>query len=103
MRLLLLLILIGVGAYFTVPTRQAHESAAQEFLQNYVPAEAANVPWLDNLISSAKGMIAGQGRYETFYVFSKFTMDTPGAAYVECYGAFTMVRCQEVAPGAQTS
>lgn len=101
MRILLLLILIGVGAYFTVPTRQAHETAAQEFLQNYVPAEAQNVPWLEGLISTAKGWVAGQGRYERYYVFSKYTMDTPGAAYIECYGAFTYVQCQETTPAAR--
>ena len=30
MRLLLFLLLVGAGAYFTVPTRAAHEEAARE-------------------------------------------------------------------------
>ena len=41
-------------------------------------------------------MAAGQGRYESFFVASKYTVDMPGAAYLECYGAFTLVQCRKV-------
>jgi len=44
-------------------------------------------------------MMAGQGRYETYYLASKYTLDTPGAAYLECWGAFTIVQCRRVDRG----
>lgn len=107
MRLLLLLIVIGVGAYFTVPTREAHEEAARAFMQARAEAQTAAIEQqapglsLDGVVDFVTGMIAGQGRYESFYLASKYTMDLPGAAYLECYGAFTLMRCQEVDRAAQ--
>jgi hypothetical protein len=104
MRVLLLLILVGVGAYFTVPARAAHEAAAQAFLEGRAPGETRESGInLDSIIGYVKGMMAGEGRYENFYLVSKFTLDTPGADYVECWGAFTLVRCEEVTPGAAES
>ncbi|MCR6646195.1 MAG: hypothetical protein NVV62_17595 [Terricaulis sp.] len=101
MRLLLLLIIAGVAAYFTVPQRAAHEEAAAAFLEGREPGEArgAGGVTLDSVIGYVKGMLAGEGRYENYYLASKFTLDTPGAAYVECWGAFTQVQCREVTPG----
>ena len=51
---------------------------------------------LDSLVDFATGMIAGQGRYETYVLTSKFTVDAPGSAYIECWGAFTLVQCRQV-------
>lgn len=106
MRLLLLLILIGVGAYFTVPTREAHEAAAQTFLEEKAQEQGlrrAEAPApgvsLDSVVDFVTGMVAGQGRYESYYLASKYTVDTPGSAYLECYGAFTLVRCSEAGAG----
>lgn len=101
MRILLLLVLAGVAAYFTVPAREAHEEAARAFLEGRAPGEARGEGGitLDSVIGYVKGMLAGEGRYENYYLASKFTLDTPGAAYVECWGAFTWVKCQEVTPG----
>lgn len=108
MRLLLLLILAGVGAYFTVPTREAHEAAARAFLEQHAGAPAAegaqapetSAPFsLDSVVDFVTGMVAGQGRYESFYLASKYTLDLPGANYLECYGAYTLVRCSEASSG----
>jgi hypothetical protein len=101
MRFLLLLLLIGAAAYFTVPTREAHEASARAFLEARTEEQTqgieAQLPGmsLDGVVDFFTGMVAGQGRYETFYVASKFTADLPGSAYIECYGAFTVVRCSE--------
>jgi hypothetical protein len=99
MRVLLLLLLVGAAACFTVPTRAAHEEAAHAYLeaQAQIPAEAQQQAGLsiDSVVDYVTGMLAGQGRYENFYVMSKYTVDMPGAAYLECYGAFTMVRCSD--------
>ncbi|MBX9745335.1 MAG: hypothetical protein K2X34_00440 [Hyphomonadaceae bacterium] len=110
MRLLLLLILAGVGAYFTVPTREAHEAAARAYLEQQAGVAPAESPEqaqpegqpfsLDSVVDFVTGMMAGQGRYERFYVVSKYTLDLPGVNYLECYGAYTLVRCSEAsAPG----
>lgn len=99
MRLLLLLVLIGAAAYFTVPTRAAHEEAARVHLEGMAqgaPAAGQQQGFsLDNVVDYVTGMLAGQGRYESFYVMSKYTVDMPGASYLECYGAFTIVRCAD--------
>lgn len=100
MRLLLILILAGVAAYFTVPTREAHEAAARVVLEGERAPSADGGLTLDDVVGYVKGMMAGEGRYENFYLVSKYTVDMPGASYVECYGAFTLVQCREVAPGA---
>ncbi len=105
MRLLLLLIIIGAGAYFTVPAREVHEEAARAFMQAQTQEQTTAVQQqtglsLDSVVDYVTGMVAGQGRFETFYVASKYTVDMPGAAYIECWGAFTQVRCQKVDRGA---
>ena len=101
MRLLLLLILIGAAAYFTVPARDAHEEAARVFMQAEAQEQTGAVEQntgisLDSVVDFVTGMVAGQGHYETYYVASKFTVDMPGAAYLECWGAFTLVQCRRV-------
>ena len=101
MRVLLLLILAGVGAYFTVPARDAHEEALRAFMQTQTQENTAEVERqtglsLDSIVDFATGMIAGQGRYENFVLASKFTVDAPGSAYIECWGAFTFVQCRQV-------
>jgi hypothetical protein len=111
-RFLLLLVIIGVAAYFTVPTREAHEAAAQAFLEGKAQeqglaggADQAPAPGLslDGVVDFVTGMVAGQGRYESWYVASKYTVDMPGSAYLECYGAFTFVRCSEAGSDAAAS
>lgn len=100
MRLLLLLLIAAAVAYFTVPTREAHEEAARAFLQSHQPAAATESALsVEQLVGYAKGLLAGQGRYENYYVLSRYSVDMPGAAYLECYGVYTLVRCSEVAPG----
>ena len=101
MRLLLLLILAGVGAYFTVPPREAHESALRAFMESAAREDTAEVERqtglsLDSIVDFATGMFAGQGRYDNYGLVSKFTVDAPGSAYVECWGAFTLVQCRRV-------
>jgi len=101
MRILLLLIVAGVAAYFTVPARDAHEAAARAFLEAQADADTAEAQRqtgvsLDSIVDFATGFMAGQGRYESYFVASKFTVDAPGAAYVECWGAFTLVQCRRV-------
>ena len=101
MRVLLLLLLAGVGAYFTVPTRDAHEAALRAFMEAQTQQTTEDVQRQtgishDSIVDFATGMLAGQGRYENYLVASKFTVDAPGSAYMECWGAFTLVQCRQV-------
>jgi hypothetical protein len=94
MRLLMVLLIAAVAAYFTVPTRAQHEAQARAAMQAYHPGAEAEHFSLDDVVGYAKGMFAGQGSYQNYYVASRYTADMPGPEYVECYGAFTIVRCQ---------
>lgn len=101
MRVLLLLIIVGLAAYFTVPARAAHEEAARALMQASAQERTQQIEQqagisLDSIVDFATGFIAGQGRYENYYVASKFTADMPGSAYLECWGAFTFVQCRPV-------
>ena len=101
MRILLLLIILGVAAFMTTPTREAHEEAARAFMEQEAQQQTGAVEQntglsLDSVVDFVTGFVAGQGRYETYYVASKFTVDMPGAAYLECWGAFTQVQCRRV-------
>lgn len=101
MRLLLLLILVGAAAYFTNPTRAAHEAQARVTLAAYRPNQTTGRGDLfENATGFVRGMAAGQGSYQSFYVASRYTVDMPGVQYLECFGAYTMVRCQVADPGA---
>ena len=105
MRMLLLLILIGAAAYFTVPARETHEAAARAFMEAEAQEQTGETPAeagisLDGIVDFVTGFVAGQGRYENYYVASKFSVDMPGAAYLECWGAFTQVQCRRVDRGA---
>jgi len=94
MRLLILLLVAGVGAYFTVPAQAAHEEAARVLLDARTPApDLTQDISLDDVIGYVKGAVAGQGRYEKWFVASRYTADLAGPEYIECYGAFTLVRC----------
>jgi hypothetical protein len=96
MRLILLVLIAGVAAYFTVPARAAFETQARAVIAGHHPSGAPqdNGFSLDEVVGFAKGMIAGQGEYQSYYVFARYTADMPGADYLECYGAFTIVKCQ---------
>lgn len=97
MRLLLLLIIAGIAAWYTNPTRDAHEEQARVLLDEGAPAPSAGFT-LDDVIGYAKGMLAGEGRYESYFLASKYTVDMPGSSFVECYGAYTFVNCRVVEP-----
>lgn len=100
-RLLLLLVVIGVAGYFTNPTEAVHQAQAQAALQ----ANADNAGQTGNVlekigekVGAVIDQLGGEGRYETFYVASKYTLELPTGSHVECYGAFTMVKCTVINP-----
>lgn len=99
MRFLLLLLIAGVAAHYTIPTRAQHEAAARVYLEANPPSASADTLSVDSVVDFVRGMMAGQGSFESYYVFSKYSADLPGSAFLECYGAFTLVQCRTVSPG----
>jgi hypothetical protein len=94
MRILLLLIVAAVAAYFTKPDRAAHEAKAQIALEAPQAEDADRPDIINDVVGAVKGAFAGEGRFEDFYLFTKYSVDAPGSDFVECYGAFTQVICQ---------
>jgi hypothetical protein len=97
-RLLLLLIVAGVAGYFTNPTQAAHEAKARAAIDSKADTAGEKGDVVEQVTGYIKGALAGEGRYENFYVGSKYTLNMPGSSYVECYGAFTLVQCSVVEP-----
>jgi alpha-beta hydrolase superfamily lysophospholipase len=62
MRILLVLLIAAIAAYFTVPTRAQHEAEARAAIQNYHPSAEAQHFSLDDVVGYAKGMFAGARR-----------------------------------------
>jgi hypothetical protein len=98
-RLLAIIILLGVVAFYTKPGPEAHETKARAVAEapRNPEAEGAGAV-LDEVVGFAKGLFAGEGRYEDFYLASHYTADLPGSDYVECWGAFAYVHCSVVEP-----
>lgn len=101
MRLLFLLLIAAVTAYYTNPERAEHEASARAALQAYTPTEAPDDGLsIDDVVAFVQGAMAGEGRYENFFLASKYSVDMPGSNFMECYGAFTFVQCSVKEPGA---
>ena len=93
LRLIGLLAIIAVAAYFTRPTEAALHAAADAKLRNVTDAAVHNVDLggtLGGLAAQASG-----GKYENFYMASRYSSpaDKP---LVECWGVFTQSICNKV-------
>ncbi|HVZ99278.1 MAG TPA: hypothetical protein VG841_03065 [Caulobacterales bacterium] len=100
--LLLLIVMAGVGAYFTKPDRAAHERAAEAALRQARDA-AASAFDIGGVLNLGVAGLAGEGRYEDFYLASKYTLRVEGRDVMQCWGAFAQVRCMPAAPTAAAS
>ena len=81
----IILILAGIGAYFTKPEEAAMREAANAVLQD--PGSISEV------IESGVTTIAGDRAYSNYYVAAKYDVTLDGAPVVNCWGAFKQVRC----------
>src|SRR5262245_43464785 len=88
-RLLFLLIIVaGVAGYFTRPGEPAMRTAAEAVLND--PAT------LGQLMQGVGAAVAGQRRFDDYYVATKYVVNIGEDPVVECWGAFTQTRCTRV-------
>ncbi|HVY84998.1 MAG TPA: hypothetical protein VG943_07685 [Caulobacterales bacterium] len=83
--ILVLLVIAAVAGYFTRPTEDAMRSAANEVLGNP-----------QNVSQGLQGLgatLAGDRHYDNYYVAAKYTVSLDDKPVVECWGAFTQVKC----------
>jgi hypothetical protein len=83
--LLLLIVIAGVGAYFTRPTEATMREAAEAVL-----GEPQN---LRQGFESIGAAIAGDRLYTNYYLAAKYTVTLDSEPLVTCWGAFTQVQC----------
>jgi hypothetical protein len=88
-RLLFLLIIVaGVAGYFTRPDEPKMRTAAEAVLND--PAT------LGQLMEGVGAAVAGQRRFDDYYVATKYVVTIGENPVVECWGAFTQTRCTRV-------
>ncbi len=90
--LLLLLVMAGVGGYFTKPTEAQHREAALAMLESLQGEAISNID-LGALIEASLARFGDEGRFQDYYVASRYTVEVNDRAVADCWGAFTQVRC----------
>jgi len=97
LRLVLLLIIVaGVAGYFTRPEEAAMREAANAVLSQSAENAAENLD-LPNLAENAATQLAGDRAYTNYYVAAKYDVSLDGQPVVNCWGAFTQVKCDRAA------
>lgn len=93
--LLLLIVMAGVAGYFTKPDEAAHKAAAEAAFAQAREAAISNLD-LGAMIDITTADFASSGVYQDFYVASTYAVAEGGETLMNCYGAFTQVRCSFV-------
>lgn len=86
--LVMLIIVAGVAGYFTRPAQPALEQAATALLND--PGN------LGELVEGVGAAVAGERRFDDYYVATRYTVTVGSEPVVECWGAFTQTRCTRV-------
>lgn len=89
---LLLLIIAGVAGYFTRPDEAAMRAGADAVLSD----PQSITQGLENNIGAS---VIGDRQYDNFYVASRYTVMLDNNPVVQCWGAFTQVKCGRVEGG----
>ncbi len=90
--LLLLLVAAGIAGYFTKPTEAQHREAARAALEQ-LQGEAISNMDIGALVESSIARIGEEGRFQNYYVASRYTVEVNQRPVADCWGAFTQVRC----------
>ena len=93
LKLIGLLAIVAVAAFFTRPTEAAMSAAAEATLKTVTSNAVENVD-LGGTLGGLAAQVQG-GKYDNFYVAARF--DSPATKpLVECWGAFTQSICNKV-------
>jgi hypothetical protein len=93
LRLIGLLVVVGLAAFFTRPSPAAMSAAADAKLENVTEQAAENVD-----LGGTLGGLAAQasdGSYSNYYVAARYARPASDPL-VECFGAFTQTMCNKV-------
>jgi hypothetical protein len=86
--IIIILILAGVGGFFTRPEEAVMRTAADAVLND--PGSFSEG------LESLGATLAGERAYSNYYVAAKYDVSLDGTPVVNCWGAFTQVRCTRV-------
>jgi hypothetical protein len=88
-RWLFLLIVVGAAAgYFTRPNEATMRTEAEAVLN-----DPATLEQFGDMLGAA---VAGQRRFDDYFVATKYTVTIGENPAVECWGAFQQIRCSRV-------
>jgi len=89
MRLIILLLIVGaIAGFFTRPEEAAMRAQADTVLEDVSsPGE---------FIEGAGAQLLGNRTYNNFYVASQYIVTLNNEPIVQCWGAFTHVKCDRV-------
>ncbi len=88
-RALVVLLIIAIAAFFTRPDEAKMRAAADEMLQN--------PQTIGQGIDSAVATFAADRQYDNYYVAAGYGVSVGREKIIQCWGAFTMVKCDRVA------
>ena len=94
--LLLLVIVAAIAGYFTKPTEAQHREAARAALEQIQHDAISNMD-LGGLVESSIARFGDEGRYQDYYLASRYTVEVNERPVADCWGAFTQVRCTPAA------
>ncbi|MDZ4776635.1 MAG: hypothetical protein SGJ23_07605 [Alphaproteobacteria bacterium] len=94
LRLLGLLVIVALAAFFTNPTAAKMSAAADAKLEGVTEAAAENV----DIGGTIGGLVArgADGAYDNYFVASHYAKPAGENPLVECWGAFTVTSCSKV-------
>jgi len=93
--LFLLIVVAGVAGYFTRPDEPKMRTAAEAVLN-----DPATLSQFGDMVGAA---LAGQRRFDDYFVATKYTITIGEDPAVECWGAFTQTKCDRVNPPADAN
>ena len=93
LKFLLLIVVVGIAAYFTRPDEAKMHAAAETKLHAVTSAAANNVD-LGGTLGGLAAQAAG-GTYDNFYVVARYSAPDADHPLVQCWGAFTQTMCNK--------
>jgi hypothetical protein len=87
--LLALVALIGIGAFVTRPSEAAMAKSADALLQK--PGS------ISEGLESLAAAVSSDRAYEDYYVVARYTVMLRDKPLIDCWGAYTQIRCERKA------